>query len=57
MKELMTQPFDFQRPRRQVNLDFHTSGSIEQIGAEYSKEEFQNDHRTGNVNSITIFSK
>ena len=39
MKELMTQPFDFQLPRRQVNLDFHTSGSIEQIGAEFSKEE------------------
>ena len=57
MKELMTQPFDFQLPRRQVNLDFHTSGSIEQIGAEFSKEDFQNALRTGNVNSITIFAK
>ena len=57
MKELMTQPFDFQLPRRQVNLDFHTSGSIEQIVAEFSKEDFQNALRTGNVNSITIFAK
>lgn len=57
MKESMKRQPDFELPRRQVNLDFHTSGSIEQIGAQFSKEDFQNALRLGNVNSVTMFAK
>ncbi len=42
---------------RQVHLDFHTSGEIENIGSRFSKEQFQNALKMGHVNSITLFSK
>ncbi len=42
---------------RQVHLDFHTSEAIGQIGASFSKEQFQEMLKTGHVNSITVFSK
>lgn len=42
---------------RQVHLDFHTSEKIDKIGADFSKEQFQDALRRGHVNSITVFSK
>lgn len=57
MKEPSEKHPDFFLPRRQVHLDFHTSGCIEKIGAEFSREDFQNALRQGNVSSITVFAK
>ena len=42
---------------RQIHLDFHTSGIIENIGTEFSKEQFKEALRVGNVNSINIFAR
>lgn len=42
---------------RQVHLDFHTSEKIEDIGKEFSKENFQEALKEGHVDSITVFSK
>jgi len=42
---------------RQVHLDFHTSGLIPEIGARFSREQFQKALKLGHVNSITVFSK
>ena len=42
---------------RQVHLDFHTSGEIEEIGSRFSKGQFQKALREGHVNSITLFAK
>lgn len=42
---------------RQVHLDFHTSEHIEEIGKDFSKENFQEMLRHGHVDSITVFSK
>ncbi len=44
-------------PFRQVHLDFHTSGLIEGIGAEFKKEEFQEALKLGHVNSVSLFYK
>jgi hypothetical protein len=37
---------------RQIHLDFHTSGIIENIGTDFSKEQFKEALKVGNVNSI-----
>ena len=42
---------------RQVHLDFHTSGLIEEIGEDFDKKQFQEMLRKGHVNEITLFSK
>lgn len=42
---------------RQINLDFHTSEAIKNIGESFSKEQFQQALITGHVDSITLFSK
>ncbi|MDR0405484.1 MAG: hypothetical protein LBH54_01680 [Clostridiales bacterium] len=42
---------------RQVHLDFHTSEKVENIGEEFSKEQFQQALKEGHVDSITVFSK
>lgn len=42
---------------RQINLDFHTSEKIENIGEKFSVESFQNALTTGHIDSITLFSK
>ncbi len=44
-------------PKRQVHLDFHTSPDIENIGKNFSKENFQAALKEGNLESITIFAK
>lgn len=44
-------------PYRQVHLDFHTSGAIPGVGGKFDKRQFQEALRTGNVDSITLFSK
>ena len=40
---------------RQVHLDFHTSGEIENIGKQFSKEQFQSMLKKGHVDSVTVF--
>jgi hypothetical protein len=42
---------------RQVHLDFHTSEHIPNVGAKFSKAQFQAALKTGHVNSVTVFSK
>lgn len=41
---------------RRVHLDFHTSEYLE-VGNKFSKEDFQNALKIGNVQSITVFAK
>ena len=43
--------------KRCVHLDFHTSPDIMGIGKNFSKENFQQALKDGNVESITIFAK
>jgi len=47
----------FQLPFRQVHLDFHTSEHIPDVGAKFSKSQFQEALRLGHVDSITLFAK
>lgn len=42
---------------RQVHLDFHTSEAIPEIGAQFSKSQFQAMLQAGHVDSVTVFSK
>ncbi len=42
--------------KRQVHLDFHTSGLLP-VGKRFSKEQFQQALKLGHVDSITVFSK
>ena len=44
-------------PIRQTHLDFHTSPDIENIGGNFSKENFQAALKEGNLESITVFAK
>ena len=44
-------------PAREVHLDFHTSGDIQDIGSRFDKEQFQEMLQVGHVNSITVFGK
>ncbi len=44
-------------PERQTHLDFHTSPDIENIGGNFSKENFQAALKEGNLDSITVFAK
>lgn len=42
---------------RQVHLDFHTSEKIDNIGEDFSSEQFKAALKEGHVNSITLFAK
>ncbi|WP_136464784.1 hypothetical protein [Flagellimonas onchidii] len=42
---------------RQIHLDFHTSGKIEDIGKKFNKKQFQEALKAGHVNSINVFAK
>jgi Hypothetical glycosyl hydrolase 6 len=42
---------------RQVHLDFHTSEFIEDIGAQFDKEQFKAALKAGKVNHINVFGK
>lgn len=42
---------------RQIHLDFHTSEAIENIGCEFTAENFQRALTEGHVNHINIFAK
>ncbi|TWT81585.1 Beta-galactosidase trimerization domain protein [Planctomycetes bacterium CA13] len=42
---------------RQIHLDFHTSEHLPEIGADFSKEQFQEALKVANVNAINIFAK
>lgn len=46
-----------QEGTRQIHLDFHTSEHIPDIGAKFSKKQFQEALIEGNVNAINIFAK
>lgn len=43
-------------PKRCVHLDFHTSPHVK-VGENFSKENFQNALKEGNLESITVFAK
>lgn len=43
-------------PSRQIHLDFHTSGKIEGVCAEFDAEEFASTLEAAHVNSVTLFS-
>jgi len=45
------------QPARQIHLDFHTSEYISGVGKSFSRENFQNALKLGNVNSINVFAK
>ena len=42
---------------RQINLDFHTSEHVPNVGAYFCKEQFQQALQLGHVDSINLFSK
>src|SRR5688500_4407143 len=42
---------------RQVHLDFHTSGLIEEVAKSFDAEEFAATLRKANVNSVTSFAR
>lgn len=42
---------------RQVNLDFHTSEKIHNIGVNFNKIKFQEALKRGHIDSVTLFSK
>lgn len=42
---------------RQVHPDFHTGGSIPNVGEEFDKKQFQKTLLDAHVNSITVFAK
>ena len=42
---------------RQINLDFHTSEYIPNVGEQFCKKQFQQALQLGHVNSINLFSK
>ena len=44
-------------PARQIHLDFHTSEHIPGVGSRFSKKQFQEALKAGNVNLINIFAK
>lgn len=44
-------------PFRHIHLDFHTSGLIEGIGKDFSKEQFKQALVDGHVDSITLCAK
>jgi len=44
-------------PTRQVHLDFHTSEHIPEVGNNFSKEQFKEALKLGNLNQINIFGK
>jgi len=44
-------------PFRQVHLDFHTSERITGVGSRFSKAQFQEALKLGNVNLINVFAK
>ncbi|TFH03855.1 MAG: hypothetical protein E4H09_04530, partial [Spirochaetales bacterium] len=44
-------------PSRQIHLDFHTSESLPDIGAAFSREQFQEALKLGRVNQINVFAK
>ncbi len=46
-----------QEGTRQIHLDFHTSEHIPDIGAKFSKKQFQEALKAGHVNAINIFAK
>ena len=48
---------NYKVPLRQTHLDFHTSPDIENIGGNFSKENFQAALKEGNLDSITVFAK
>ncbi|SHF23698.1 Beta-galactosidase trimerisation domain-containing protein [Caldanaerobius fijiensis DSM 17918] len=47
----------FELPFREVNLDFHTSPDIYDIGAKFDPEEFATTLEKARVNSITCFAR
>ena len=47
----------FQLPSRQVHLDFHTSGFISDIAADFDAKSFVQTYLNAHVNSVTVFAR
>ena len=56
-------PYPMQTPsiipigRRQIHLDFHTSGHLNDVGSDFNKEDFQAALQAGQVDAINLFAK
>lgn len=48
---------EFELPFRQIHLDFHTSGLIPDVGADFDPEEFAATLDAARVNSVTCFGR
>lgn len=44
-------------PFRQINLDFHTSECMPDVGSRFSEDDFEWAIKTGHISSITLFAK
>ena len=44
-------------PKRMIHLDFHTSGAIGDVGAEFNADEFGETFKRAHVDSVTLFAK
>ena len=44
-------------PMRQVHLDFHTAGSIPDVGQDFDAGEFARTVKAAHIDSMTVFSK
>jgi hypothetical protein len=47
----------FQAPFRQIHMDFHTHGLIENVGKQFDAEEFALTLKRAHVNSVTCFAR
>jgi Hypothetical glycosyl hydrolase 6 len=50
-----TQP-KFEAPFRQIHMDFHTHGLIQNVGAQFDPEDFALTLKRAHVNSVTCFA-
>jgi len=47
----------FQAPFRQIHMDFHTHGLIENVGAQFDPDDFALTLQRAHVNSVTCFAR
>ena len=50
-------PAKFNAPFRQIHMDFHTHGLIQNVGAQFDPEEFALTLKRAHVNSVTCFAR
>jgi len=50
-------PARFSAPFRQIHMDFHTHGRLENVGKQFDPEEFAQTLKRAHVNSVTCFAR